>query len=67
MRATVWGAVTALMLDKTTIPMAYTEAAEAATKSAESDSENFRRRVAFQRRRTEIGDPTAESNKSTAP
>jgi hypothetical protein len=56
-----------LEIDKSKIPMAYTEAAEAATKSAESDSENFRRRVAFQRRGTEIGDATAESNKNTVP
>jgi hypothetical protein len=56
-----------LEIDKIKIPMAYTQAAEAATKSAESDSENFRRRVAFQRRGTEIGDPTAESNKNTVP
>jgi hypothetical protein len=56
-----------LEIDKRKIPMAYTEAAEAATKSAASDSENFRRRVAFQRRGTAIGDPTAEGNKNTVP
>lgn len=54
-----------LEIDRSKIPMAYSEAAEAATKSAASDSENFRRRVAFQRRGTEIGDPTAEGNKHT--
>jgi hypothetical protein len=56
-----------LEIDKSKVPMAYAEAAEAAIKSAASDSENFRRRVAFQRQGTEIGDLTAESNKNTVP
>ena len=41
--------------------MAYAEAAEAATRSAASDSENFRRRIAFERQGTAIGGPTADS------
>ena len=55
-----------LEIDKVKTPMAYAEAAEAAERSAASDSENFRRRITFQPRGTEIGDPTADS-RSTAP
>jgi len=51
-----------LEIDRSKVPMAYTEAAEAATKSAKSDSDNFRRRVTFHRQGTEIGDSTTESN-----
>jgi hypothetical protein len=49
-----------LEIDKSKIPMGYQEAAELATQSAKADSEDFRRRLPFQRRGTEIGDPTAE-------
>ena len=56
-----------LEIDKSKIPMAYPEAAELAARSAKSDSENFRRRVPFRRRGTEIGDPTDESNRTTVP
>ena len=44
-----------LEIDKSKEPMSYPEAAEVAARSAKSDSENFRRRVPFQPRGTEIG------------
>jgi hypothetical protein len=47
--------------------MAYPEAVELATQSAKSDSESFRRRLPFQRRGAEIGEPTDESKKKTVP
>jgi hypothetical protein len=39
-------------------PMAYADAAILATKSAKSDSENFRRRLLFRSKGTGIGEPT---------
>jgi hypothetical protein len=56
-----------LEIDQSKEPMDYSEAAELATRSARSDSENFRRRLPFRRRGTEIGEPTDESRKKTAP
>jgi hypothetical protein len=56
-----------LEIEKTKPPLAYPEAAEVATQSAKADSENFRRRLPFWRRGTEIGEPTDESNKKTVP
>ena len=44
-----------LEIDKSKEPMPYPEAAEAAAKSAKSDSENFRRRLKFRPTGTEIG------------
>jgi len=44
-----------LEIDKSKEPMPYLEAAEVATRSAKSDSENLRRRVPFQQQGTEIG------------
>ena len=41
--------------------MAYPQAAELATWSATSDSENFRRRVLFRPRGTGVGDPTVRT------
>jgi len=56
-----------LEIDKSKEPMPYPEAAELATQSAKSDSENFRRRLPFRRQGTEIGDATDESKKRAAP
>ncbi len=56
-----------LEIDESKIPMAYTEAAEVATQSAKSDSENLRRRVPFRRQGTEIGEAIDESKKRTVP
>ncbi len=56
-----------LEIDKSKSPMAYPQAAELATKSAKSDSDNFGRRLPFRRQGTEIGDPADESKKTTAP
>jgi len=61
-----------LELGKGKNPMAYPEAAELATKSARSDSENFRRGVPFRPRGTEIGEPAdgtvaVEVNRPPAP
>ena len=56
-----------LEIEKSRIPMAYPEAAELATQSAKADSEDLARRVQFQRRGTEIGEPTDPSNKRSAP
>jgi hypothetical protein len=47
-----------LEIDKSKEPMPYPEAAEVATQSAKSDSENFRRRLQFQPSGREIGEPT---------
>jgi hypothetical protein len=44
-----------LEIDKSKEPMPYSEAAEVAAKSANSDSENFRRRLKFRPAGTEIG------------
>jgi hypothetical protein len=65
-----------LEIEKSKNPMAYPEAAELATQSAESDRDNFRRRLPFRPRGTGIGEPadntrpsnfTGEGNKKTAP
>jgi hypothetical protein len=65
-----------LEIAKSKNPMAYSEAAALATQSAKADSENFRRRLLFRRRGTEIGEPTDntplgdlsdEGNKRAAP
>jgi hypothetical protein len=65
-----------LEIEKSKKPMAYPAAAELATKSATSDSENFRRRTSFRSSGTGIGehtdnthlyDFTDESTKKTAP
>ena len=57
-----------LEIEKSKIPMAYSEAAEVATQSAKSDSENFRRRLPFRRSGTQIGeDPTDGSKKRAMP
>jgi hypothetical protein len=56
-----------LEIEKTTNSMAYPEAAELATRSAQSDSESFRRRLPFRRRGAEIGEPSDESKKKTVP
>jgi hypothetical protein len=45
-----------LEIEKSKNPMAYPEAAEFATRSAESDSENFRRRLSFRPKGTAIGE-----------
>ena len=55
-----------LEIDKSKEPMPYPEAAEVATQSAKSDSDNFRRRLPFRRRGAEIGEATGES-KETVP
>ena len=47
-----------LEIEKSKNPMTYPEAAELATQSAKSDSENFRRRLPFRPRGTGIGEPT---------
>ena len=44
-----------LEIDQRKEPMPIRKAAEVATESAKSDSENFRRRLKFQPRGTEIG------------
>jgi hypothetical protein len=54
-----------LEIDKSKEPLPYPEAAEVATRSAESDSENLRRHVAFKRQGTEIGDPIDGTDKNT--
>ena len=56
-----------LEIDKSKQPMPYAEAAEVAAQSAQSDSENFSRRLPFRPRGTEIGRPADESNKTTVP
>ncbi len=55
-----------LEIDKSKEPMLYPEAAEVATRSAKSDSENFRRRLQFQPSGTEIGAPIDNSDRNTA-
>jgi hypothetical protein len=56
-----------LEIDKSKEPMSYPEAAEVAIQSAKLDSENFRRRLKFQSRGTEIGHPNNETGKTRAP
>jgi len=56
-----------LEIDKSRIPTSYPEAAELAAKNAKADSEDFRRRLPFRRRGTEIGEPAAENGKRTVP
>ena len=46
-----------LEIAKSKQPMAYADAAALATKSAKSDSENFRRRLQFRASGTGIGEP----------
>jgi len=53
-----------LEIDKSKKPMPYLEAAEVATRSAESDSENLHRHVPFRRQGTEIGDPIDGTEKN---
>jgi hypothetical protein len=52
-----------LEIEKRKSPMAYPEAASHATRSAESDSENFRRGVAFQPRGTRIEEDTDDTTR----
>jgi hypothetical protein len=54
-----------LEIDKSKEPLPYPEAAEVATRSAKSDSENLRRHVAFKRQGMEIGDPIDGTDKNT--
>jgi hypothetical protein len=63
-------------IEKSKIPMAYTEAAKLATQSAKSDSENLGRRSAFRPKGKRIGEAedstpsdnsTHESNRKTVP
>jgi hypothetical protein len=56
-----------LEIDKSKEPMPYAKAAELATESAKADSENFRRRIPFQARGTQIGFPANDSNRATVP
>jgi hypothetical protein len=56
-----------LEIGKSKNPLAYAQAAELATRSANADSEDFRRRQPFRRRGTEIGEPVDESMTRTAP
>jgi hypothetical protein len=56
-----------LEIDQSKEPVPYPEAVEAATRSARSDSESFRRRLPFQPRGAAIGEPPDESKKRTAP
>jgi hypothetical protein len=56
-----------LEIAKSRSPMAYPEAAELATRSARSDSDNFRRRLPFRRKGAEIGDPVDESSTTAVP
>jgi hypothetical protein len=65
-----------LEIEKSKKPMGYPAAMELATKSATSDSENFRRRTSFRSSGTGIGEQadnthlynfTVESTKKTAP
>ena len=55
-----------LEIDKSKEPMPYAEAAEVATQSAKSDSDNFRGNQPFRRRGAVIGEATDES-KETVP
>ena len=56
-----------LEIDKSKEPMPYPEAAELAIQSAQSDSENFRRRIPFQPSGTEIGHPGNENIRTITP
>ena len=65
-----------LEIEKSKNPMPYPEAAELATRSAESDSESFRRRSPFRSKGVAIGQPsdnthlydfTGEGDKRSAP
>jgi hypothetical protein len=57
-----------LEIAKSKNPTAYPEAAELATQSAKSDSENLRRRLPFRRSGTEIGEePTGRNKQTTVP
>jgi hypothetical protein len=50
-----------LEIDKSKVPMRYPEAAEHATQSARSDSENFRRRTPFSARGTGFDGPADDA------
>jgi hypothetical protein len=52
-----------LEIQKSKIPMDYPAAAELATRTAKSDSENFRRGLPFRRSGTEIGEDPADGSK----
>ena len=56
-RVRVNDATKLLEIDESKEPLPYAEAAELATQSAQSDSENFRRRVPFRPRGTAVGEP----------
>ena len=48
-------------------PIAYPEATELATQSAQADSKNFSQRRPFRRQGTEIGEPTDRSKNRAVP
>ena len=54
-----------LEIEKNKRPIAYTEAAELASRSAKSDSENFRRRLPFRPRGTRIGEAADNTHRDT--
>ncbi len=56
-----------LEIERSKDPMAYPEAAELATRSARSDSENFRRRLPFRPSGTAIGDPLITRTSTISP
>lgn len=66
-RVRVNGETKLLEIDKSKEPMPYPEAADAAAKSAKSDSENFRRRLKFQPMGNEFGYTSNESGKRSSP
>jgi hypothetical protein len=66
-RVRVNGETKLLEIDKSKEPMPYPEAAEAAAKSAKSDSENFRRRLPFRRTGAEIGEAADQSKEKAVP
>ena len=66
-RVRVNGETKLLEIDKSKEPMPYPEAADAAAKSAKSDSENFRRRLKFQPMGNEFGYTSNESGKTSSP
>jgi hypothetical protein len=54
-----------LEIEKNKRPIAYTEAAELASRSARSDSESFRRRLPFRPRGTRIGEAANDTHRDT--
>ena len=54
-----------LEIEKNKRPMAYPEAAELANRNAQSDSENFRRRLPFRPRGTPIGEAADNNHRNT--